>query len=129
MYDGLYHILPTPERAGYARPGPGEIIRHVDPHGHPTDNWRLCCPFCGKKVHVFAAQIGNPDAPTFDRPMKCGCTARCGEWFRIAAGRVTTSEPEAKIGEDIMERAMAIPGVQGKPRGPTSGATEEKPTP
>lgn len=121
--------MPTPQRAGHARPQPGEIIRHVDPHGHATDNWRLCCPFCGKRVHVFAAQIGNPEAPTFDRPMRCGCTARCGQWFRISAGRVTASEPTPKVGEDIMERAMEIPGVQGKPRGLDRGDTEEQPKP
>jgi len=120
MYDGPYRVLPVPERAGHARPEPGEIIRHMTPYGDSTNNWRLCCPFCGKRVHIYAEQIGNPDAPTFDKPLKCGCSARCGRWFIIAAGRALPSEPPGKIGEDIMQRAQEIPGVLGKPKVPAS---------
>ena len=116
MYEGIYHVLPIPERAGYARPKDGEIIRHIDPHGNPTNNWRLCCPFCGKRIHIYAEQVGNPDAPTFDKVLRCGCTARCGKTFRISAGRASKVDPPGNPSDDIMRRAMEIPGVSGKPK-------------
>lgn len=126
MYEGLYHVLPTPERAGYARPGPGEIIRHIDPHGNPTNNWRLCCPFCGKRVHIYAEQVGNPEAPTFDKVLRCGCTARCGGYFSISAGRASKADLPGKTTDDIMRRAMEIPGVSGKPKDKRTRGEEKK---
>jgi hypothetical protein len=116
MFAGIYSVLPTPGRAGHVRPIPGQIVRHIDGHGQPTNNWRLCCPACGKRVHIYAKQIGAPEAPTFDAPLRCGCTARCGVWFRITAGRAVPCDPPGKAGEDIMREATAIPGVHVPPR-------------
>jgi hypothetical protein len=116
VYDGAYRVLPTGQRAGYARPGPGEIVRHVDAQGRPTDNWRLCCPACGKRVHVFAAQVGTADVPTFDRPLRCGCSARCGVWFRIAAGRAVPADPPGQGEADLHQEILSVPGVRPVPR-------------
>ncbi len=113
-----YHVTPTPGRAGYARPGPGEIVRHLDAQGHPTDNWRLRCPFCGSRMSAYSPQEGPPEAPTFTQVLRCGCTARCGHYFRITAGRVVEVSAPSRAGAEIMSRAQALPGVLGRPRVP-----------
>jgi uncharacterized protein YbaR (Trm112 family) len=113
-----YRVRPNVSRAGYAKPAPGELVRHVDAQGQPTDNWRLCCPLCGRRMSAFSAQEGPDDAPTLVQPLRCGCVARCGRWFRITAGRAVAVDPPGRAGADLFAAAAALPGVLGAPRLP-----------
>lgn len=114
-YAGPFRVLPRPERG--TRPVPGEIIRHAMPDGTPTGSYRLRCPICNAISQVWGEQIGDPDAPTFDRPLRCGCRVRCGGAFRIRAGRAELVPPDdgALIREPIPER-LTDAGVRYGPR-------------
>ena len=114
-HTGAYRVLPRAARR--ARPVPGEIIRHAMPDGTPSDSYRLRCPICNAVIPVWARQIGDLDAPTFDRPLRCGCRERCGRAFRIRAGRAEAcdAEPEGLRREPLSPELEAA-GVTYGPR-------------